>query len=336
MEDSSEAKTGGSETEMDGPDPADHKRTGFSSQSEQEWKDVQDKSNPNVRSRARVPPQGETATAHVDKPTPRKTGGTHTADKQDETDGMHSETNQWNLYCIPVLIVVAGAVAITVVVSQHSFVQIDDIDIKTGIKQLESDFQNQSPTSFKKLESRALTYVRHKTSPQPFVLMVASMPDGQPTADCFVNQVAKMLAKTSIMINGSKYLDTQADEAKLKIDGRLRNTFQEGKFPTAAVIHNLDLIPYGTTTLFYAYCDHDNPMYKEAAIIFTVTFPQSYEMSADDHNREKLVEKYLAEDSPWVNDEAFSLDVMGALISRITDIIIVVNKESRESLEKLC
>ena len=334
MEDSSETKTSGSGTEEDGPDPADDKRTAFSSQSEQERKDVQDKSYPNVRSRIKVP-QGGTTTAHVAKPTPGKTRGTKTADKQDETDGMQSEKDQWSLYYILVLVVVVGAVAITVAVNHYSSVQID-IDIKTGIKQLESDFPNQSMTSFKKLKSRALTYVHRKTSPQPFVLMVAALPDGQPTADCFVNQVAKMLAKTSVTINGSKYLDSKADDAKLEIDDHLRGTFQEGKFPTAAVIHNLDLIPYGTTTLFYAYCDHDNPMYKEAAIIFTITLPQNYEMSANDHNREKLVEKYLAKDSPWVNDEAFNLDVMGALISRITDIIIVVNKESRESLEKLC
>ena len=210
------------------------------------------------------------------------------------------------------------------------------VSIEVHIEQLANDFQGQSPYSFKKLKSRMLPYVTHKTSPQPFVLLVASMPDDQPTAECFANRVAKLLTPTSVIINGSEYLHTKSDDAKLEIDDRLRNVFQKGKFPTAAVIHNLDLIPYGTTTLFYAYCDHDNPMYNEAAIIFTITLPQSYEISDNEHHREQLIEKYLAEDSPWVKEETFSLDVMGALISRITDTVIVVNNESTESLEKFC
>ena len=84
-------------------------------------------------------------------------------------------------------------------------------------------------------------------------------------------------------------------------------------------------------------CDHDNPMFKEAAIIFTITLPDNYPINDNELDREGLVEKYLAEGIPWVKDKEFSVDKMGALISRInTDTVIIVNKESKESLEKSC
>jgi hypothetical protein len=212
----------------------------------------------------------------------------------------------------------------------------DKIDIELSLKQLANDFPNQSRYSFKKLKSRVLSYIRHKTSPQPFVLMVASTEDDQRTGECFAKRVAHLLTTALVTINGSKYLDNTSDNAKLDIDYRLRNVFQKRKFPTAAIVHNLDSIPYGTTTLFYRYCDHDNPVYKEAAIIFTVTLPEYYPINDNELDREGLVEKYLSEDSPWVKDEKFSSDIMGALISRITDTVIVVNKESEESLKKSC
>jgi hypothetical protein len=212
----------------------------------------------------------------------------------------------------------------------------DKIEIELSLKQLANDFPNQSQYSYKKLKSRVLSYIRHKTSPQPFVLMVASAEDDQPTGECFAKRVAQLFTTALVTINGSKYLNNTSDNAKLDIDGRLRNVFQKRKFPTAAIVHNLDSIPYGTTTLFYAYCDHDNPIFKEAAIIFTITLPQDYHIAAVEHDREGLVEKYLSKDSPWVKDEKFSSDIMGALISRITDTVIVVNKESEESLKKSC
>ena len=250
----------------------------------------------------------------------------------DQTDGKRKNNgNNINIICfVIVLIPILG-----VLISTSSKDSVT-VDIELGLRELANDYQNQSQFSYKKLKSRMTSYIHHKTSPQPFVLMVASTPDNQRTAECFANRIAKLLTTVTVIINGSKYFDAPSDDAKQDIDLLLRDVFGERKFPTAAIIHNFDSIPYGTTSLFYAYCDHDNPMYKEAAIIFTISLPQNYEISSNEVDREGLVGKYLSEESPWVNDKEFSMDVVGALISRITDTIIVVNKERKEALENSC
>ena len=271
----------------------------------------------------------------VQKPTPKQ------EDKRqsDSTDGTKSVTDNT---LINILIVVS-MVAVFILAMVAAFARSNNlknssnnIDIELSLKQLKSDFENQPESSFKKLKSRMVPYIKHRTSPQPFVLLVASVQDNRLAADCFARRVTQLLTTSQVTIDGSKYLNKTSDDTKLEIDEQLRNVFSKGKFPTAAIINNFDMIPYGSTNLFYAYCDHDNPMYEEAAIILTITLPQDYHIDSMELEREKLVEKYLSEDSQWVKDEAFNSDVMGALISRITDTVIVINEESGESLGKSC
>lgn len=212
-------------------------------------------------------------------------------------------------------------------------------DIRPELDQLFQDFKNQSQRSEKKLKSRVVPYLNHSRSPQPFVLLVAAMQEDHQTADCFATRVGKLIGSKTVIINGSSYSNASSDEVKLEIDEKLRGAFQEGDFPTAAVIYNLDSLPYSTSELFYAYCDHDNPRYEEATIIFTVALPHRYDMrlsTSDDIEREEMVGMYLQEDSQWAKDEKFDENVMGALLSRISDTVIIVSGESKESLEKLC
>ena len=272
----------------------------------------------------------------VEKPAPKQ------EDKRqsDFTDGTKSVTDNTLINILIVVSMVAVFVlAMVAALSRSNNLKnsSNNIDIELSLKQLKSDFENQPESSFKKLKSRMVPYIKHRTSPQPFVLLVASVQDNQPAADCFARRVTQLLTTTShVTIDGSKYLNKTSDDTKSEIDEQLRNVFSKGKFPTAAIINNFDMIPYGSTNLFYAYCDHDNPMYEEAAIILTITLPQDYHIDSKELEREKLVEKYLSEDSRWVKDEAFNSDVMGALISRITDTVIVINEESIESLGKSC
>ncbi|XP_028394910.1 torsin-1A-interacting protein 2-like [Dendronephthya gigantea] len=262
----------------------------------------------------------------------------HLEGTADQTDGKkETKVDQNNISTIGVVLIIV-LIAVTGLGLFSSSSSKDSVanNIELGLSQLENDYQNQPQFSYKKLRSRMRSYIHHKTSPQPFVLMVASAEDNQQTAECFANRIAKLLTTAAVIINGSKYSDTPSDDAKETIDELLRDEFGKEKFPTAAIIHNFDSIPYGTTSLFYAYCDHDNPMYKEAAIIFTITLPHSYQIGSNEVDREGLVGRYLKEDSPWVKDEKFSMDVMGGLISLITDTIIVVNKESKEALESSC
>jgi hypothetical protein len=290
------------------------------------------KINPSPQGKCVQPTEpSENESAHVNKSSQKNKG-----DGKDQPDGKYIQhTTLFTCILGPILFYIIVATIINKLSTPNS----GNNNIVEEIEKLANDFQNQTPYSIKKLKSRVLSYIDHKTAPQPFVLLVAATQDDQQTAECFAKRVAQLLTTSSVVINGSKYSDTTSDNAKLDIDDRLRKVFQKGNFPTAAIIQNFDSIPYGTTNLFYAYCDHDNPMFKEAAIIFTITLPQDYHIVAVDHehDREGLVEKYLSEDSPWVKDEKFSSDIMGALISRITDTVIVVNKESEESFkEKSC
>ena len=264
--------------------------------------------------------------------------------KQDETDneerGEDTCDGQNGAFPLTALLNAFVIVLAVIIISSGMISLFYNSNIKTdfevSLKLLKSDFQNQTDETFKKLKSRMSRYIHHDTAPQPFVLLVASKQENHITATCFAKRVAQLLTTTSVIINGSNYAKIPSDDAKLEIDDHLRDVFQKNIFPTAAIIHNLDLIPYGTTNLFYAYCDHDHPMYKEAAIIFTITLPQNYHISDNEHDREGLVEKYLSIDSKWVKDKDFSIDVMGALISRITDTAVIINQENKESLGNLC
>ena len=270
----------------------------------------------------------------IKKATPKQ--GNEKRTEENSATLTETDTVLTNILILVSIVFVILAIAAAFVRSNNGFNLNRKIDIELSIKQLENDFQNQSLSSFKKLKSRMVAYMEHRTSPQPFVLLVASTQDNQPTADCFARRVTQLITNSQVTINGSKYSNITSDDAKSEIDEDLRDEFRKGKFPTAAIIHNFDEIPYGTTALFYAYCDHDNPMYEEAAIIFTITLPEDYDINSNEIEREALVAKYLSEDSQWVKDETFSSDVMGALISRITDTVIVVNQESRETLGESC
>lgn len=244
------------------------------------------------------------------------------------------------VYFIICMAVVVFAVIYTTFLGLSHVTVMHIDDVKLGINKLFHDFKNQSPRSKKVLQNRVLPYINHTTSPQPFVLMVVAMQEDREAAQCFASRVGKLIVSEPVFIDGSQYSDVKSDQAKQEIDVKLREAFQEDHFPTAAIIHNLQSVPYGTTGLFYAYCDHDNPRYKEATIIFTVILPQNYSLlssaSSDEVKREGVVQTYLLKDSQWAKDEKFEESFMGALLSRITDTVIVVSGESKESLEMLC
>lgn len=252
-----------------------------------------------------------------------------------DTQQKDCKNNPLILYCVAVVVVLAVVIVSSLLSEQDNSTK--PIDIQLKLDRLFQDFKNQSPRSAKKLRSRVMPYLNHTRSPQPFVLLVAAIQDDELAANCFATRVGKMINSKLLTINASLYLNDTGKKVKQDIDRRLRDAFQEGEFPTAAIIYNLDLLPYSTLDLFYSFCDHDNPLYKDATIIFTVMLPPEYHLmssTGDDIKKEGMVETYLQEE--WSKDEKFDENVIGALLSRISDTIIVMSGESNESLEKLC
>ena len=253
--------------------------------------------------------------------------------QQSDPDALH-KINPINTYILLIL-VVSVAVAVILIIAPNN--EATFINVQPALDKLFQDFNHQPPRSAKKLRNRVLPYINRTRSPQPFVLLVAAMQENQLAADCFAERVGKIISSKPLKINASSYSNDTGDQVKLDIDKNLRKFFQKGKFPNAAIIYNLNLLPYSTLKLFYAYCDHDNPIFKEVTIIFTVMLPEQYHsllLTSDEIKKEGVVETFLQE--KWSKDENFDENMIGALLSRISDTVIVLSAESKESLEKSC
>ena len=213
----------------------------------------------------------------------------------------------------------------------YDFVKI----FENGLQELQTNFTSQTGRFWKILKSRGLAHLRTKSPRQPLVLLFMAPPSAHNVADCFTKKLAAKLdpkhSKELTTIDGKDYQTSPGHEAKEKLDKVLSGALQSGH--RATLVNHLELLPPPSPLLFYSYCDNDNAPFKHVAILFTVHLPNEPDPSLSAVETEGLVEKFLSSEV-WSN--AYNKDAVAALLSRITDTVVVLNGEDEAALSSVC
>ena len=215
--------------------------------------------------------------------------------------------------------------------SNYDFVKI----FENGLQELQTNFTSQTERFWKILKSRGLAHLRTKSPRQPLVLLFMAPPSAHNVADCFTKNLAAKLdpkhSKELTTIDGKDYQTSPGHEAKEKLDKVLSGALQSGH--RATLVNHLELLPPPSPLLFYSYCDNDNAPFKHVAILFTVHLPNEPDPSLSAVETEGLVEKFLSSEV-WSN--AYNKDAVAALLSRITDTVVILSGEDEAALSSVC
>ena len=193
------------------------------------------------------------------------------------------------------------------------------------IVELQSSFTNQTDRFWRIIKNRGLAHLRNASPPQPLVLSLAAPPAAHSTVDCLARKLAVALdpkhKRMLATIDGREERSLPGEMAKKKMDEFLIKRFKEGH--RAALVHQLELLPFPAPLLFHSYCDDHNARYKHVAIIFTVHLPVEPDASLEPKEAERTVEKYLA-DEVWAKENK---DATADLLIRVTDTVALMNGE---------
>ena len=191
--------------------------------------------------------------------------------------------------------------------------------------ELQSSFTNQTDRFWRIIKNRGLAHLRNASLPQPLVLLLAAPPAAHSTVDCLARKLAVALdpkhKRMLATIDGREERSLPGEMAKKKMDEFLIKRFKEGY--RAALVHQLELLPFPAPLLFHSYCDDHNAPYKHVAIIFTVHLPVEPDASLEPKEAERTVEKYLA-DEVWAKENK---DAIADLLIRVTDTVALMNGE---------
>ena len=199
---------------------------------------------------------------------------------------------------------------------------------------LQSVFTNQTDRFWRILKNRGLAHLRNTNPRQPLVLLLAAPPPAHDVVDCLATELAKMLdpkhKRNLAMVDGTVERSKQGTEVKKEMDDMLIEKFRKGH--RVALVHHLEHLPPPSPLLFYSYCDDQNAPHKHAAIIFTVHLPKEPDSSLPPNEAEGTVEKYLSSEV-WAEEDQ---DSVAALLSRVADTVVLMNRESNESVKISC
>ncbi|XP_063323265.1 torsin-1A-interacting protein 2-like isoform X7 [Pelmatolapia mariae] len=231
--------------------------------------------------------------------------------------------------------------------------QTNDVrQIDVFLRQLEK-VKTRFPNQRAELWNRSRIHLkRHLQTPQPtepVSLILTAGLRAEKTLNCLARDLASAYSSARnasvLHIDGASKASQDSDQVKLDIDRKLQGAF-EGDKPVA-VIHRFEELPPGSTLIFYRYCDHENAVYKNTFLIFTVLLGEEDEIPAkislcaveemvDDH----LQKKFLTHGHPVSFDSTVHhifpgpyLDKYGGLWSRISHLILPVAAEERIELE---
>lgn len=251
----------------------------------------------------------------------------------------------WSICRVLILVLILTGLLVSGYLIYHKFIsahlpQTDVVHSETlknfavDLAGLQTVFPSQRSEFWKRSGKHLKSHLQTVKPTEPVSVILTAGLRAERTLGCLARRLATMFSafhNASILeINGNSKSALDSDQVKLEIDEALKKAF-EGDKP-AAVVHNFEELPPGSTLIFYRYCDHETAAYKNVFLVFTVklsvdeidpsvSLSQVEEMVLD-HLKQKFI---TSEKSTKFNQ--MDLDKLSGLWSRISHLVLPVAAE---------